>query len=77
MGLTERHWFEGENVPENQEWDLEDAVHNSRPKADTVEVVRCKDCTFLADAGICIVGIPHGNKETFYCAYGKRRNDDG
>ena len=26
MGLTERHWFENENVPENYEWALEDAV---------------------------------------------------
>ena len=41
---------------------------------DMVEVVRCKDCTYLnADTGICIVGIPHGYKDTFYCAYGKRR----
>ena len=30
MGLTERHWFENEDVPENYEWDLEDAVYNSR-----------------------------------------------
>lgn len=30
MGLTERHWFENEDVPENYEWALEDAVHNSR-----------------------------------------------
>ena len=38
------------------------------------EIVRCKDCTYLnADTGICIVGIPHGHKDTFYCAYGKRR----
>ena len=29
MGLTERHWFEGEDVPENYEWALEDAVYNS------------------------------------------------
>lgn len=37
-------------------------------------IVRCKDCTYLnADTGICIVGIPHGHKETFHCAYGKRR----
>lgn len=37
-------------------------------------VVRCKDCTYLnVDTGICIVGIPHGYKDTFYCAYGKRR----
>lgn len=26
MGLTERHWFENEDVPENYEWALEDAV---------------------------------------------------
>ena len=30
MGLTERHWFENEDVPENDEWALEDAVYNSR-----------------------------------------------
>ena len=29
MGLTERHWFENEDVPENYEWDLEDAVYDS------------------------------------------------
>lgn len=26
MGLTERHWFENEDVPEKYEWNLEDAV---------------------------------------------------
>lgn len=30
MGLTERHLFEDEDVPENYEWFLEDAVCNSR-----------------------------------------------
>lgn len=30
MGLTERHWFENEDVPENYEWALEDAVYTSR-----------------------------------------------
>ena len=29
MGLTERHLFEDEDVPENDEWALEDAVYNS------------------------------------------------
>lgn len=29
MGLTERHLFENEDVPENNEWALEDAVYNS------------------------------------------------
>lgn len=45
MGLTERHWFENEDVPENYEWALEDAVYNSctNKKANTVEVVRCKN----------------------------------
>ena len=39
MGLTERHWFENEDVPENYEWGLEDAVHNSRTnkKADILQ----------------------------------------
>lgn len=37
-------------------------------------VVRCKDCIYLnVDTGICIVGIPHGHKDTFYCSYGRRR----
>ena len=29
MGLTERHLYENEDVPENSEWALEDAVYNS------------------------------------------------
>jgi len=47
MGLTERHWFENEDVPENYEWALEDAVWKvecMNTKVDMVEVVRCKDC---------------------------------
>lgn len=45
MGLTERHWFENEDVPENYEWALEDAVYNScvNKKHDN-DIVRCKDC---------------------------------
>ena len=35
MGLTERHWFEDEDVPENYEWALEDAVYNSRANRKT------------------------------------------
>ena len=27
MGLTERHWFENEDVSENYEWALEDAAN--------------------------------------------------
>lgn len=32
MGLTERHWFENEDVPENYEWALEDAAYSSHAK---------------------------------------------
>ena len=42
------------------------------------EIVRCKDCRYLnEDTGICIVGIQHGYKDTWFCAYGKRRDDNG
>ena len=45
---------------------------------DAVQVVLCKDCRYLnEDTGICIVGIRHGYKDTWFCAYGKRRDDDG
>ena len=45
MGLTERHWFENEDVPGNYEWELEEAVHNSRTnKKHDDGIVRCKDC---------------------------------
>lgn len=37
MGLTERHWFENEDVPENKEWALEDAVYNSRANKKVLE----------------------------------------
>jgi len=73
MGLTERHWFENEDVPENYEWALEDAVHNSsiNKKADMVEVVRCKDCKHYMTIhctcdGCCI-------SDDWYCADGERR----
>lgn len=29
MGLTERHLFEFDDVPENYEWNLEDDLYNS------------------------------------------------
>ena len=38
MGLTERHWFEDEDVPENYEWTLEDAVYNSRATWESGEI---------------------------------------
>ena len=85
MGLTERHWFENEDVPENYEWALEDAVYNSRTnkklvwetecmnkKVDMVEVVRCKHCEYHLN---CDYWIKNG--DDWFCADGKRREDDG
>ena len=37
-------------------------------------IVRCKDCRYLnEDSGICVIGIKHGYRDTWFCAYGKRR----
>ena len=41
MGLTERHWFENEDVPENYEWSLEDAVYNSRTNKNHDNEIQC------------------------------------
>ena len=38
MGLTERHWFENEDVPENYEWALEDAVMSKEQESAPVPV---------------------------------------
>ena len=37
MGLTEKHWFENEDVPENYEWALEDAVILKKQEAKNPE----------------------------------------
>lgn len=72
MGLTERHWFENEDVPENYEWDLEDAVYNSRTnKKHDDDIVRCKDCKHYMTIhctcdGWCI-------SDDWFCADGERR----
>ena len=51
MGLTERHWFENEDVPENYEWALEDAVFNTNAimqeavkPINSYGIVRCGNC---------------------------------
>ena len=78
MGLTERHLFENEDVPENYEWALEDAVYNSRTnkKADMVEVVRCKDCKWFSEKGFCKHpdgGAGNIRPENWFCADGEER----
>ncbi len=89
MGLTERHWFENEDVPENYEWALEGAVYGSRidKKANMVEVVRCKDCVNCIKetngelfCDILAIGYePLGSKkvnENWFCADGEREEKE-
>ena len=53
-----------------------------RPTADVVEVVRCKDCKYWNDAGLCkkhsnpIVGAIYGTDADDYCSEGKRKDDE-
>ena len=75
MGLTERHWFENEDVPENYERALEDAVYNSRTnKKYDDDIVRCKDCKYCeypnSEKEWCKKGHLHGKAETWFCADG-------
>ena len=50
------------------------------PAADVVEVVRCKDCKHRGRLSGWCRGIHQeitdDEAETFYCAYGERREDD-
>jgi hypothetical protein len=81
MGLTERHWFENEDVPENYERDLEDAVYNSRAnKKHDDDIVRCKDCKNWVGNGADIDKLPYWlpckgemRRPDYFCADGKRR----
>lgn len=82
MGLTERHWFENDDVPENYEWVLEDAVHNSRTndKEDIQKIiamlkkresVRPIWLQGKAYCGSCGHGFPRksADKEINYCSF--------
>lgn len=38
------------------------------------QIVRCKDCRYLnEDSEICVIGIMHGYRDTWFCADGERR----
>ena len=50
------------------------------PTVDAVEVVRCKDCKFLFDNGLCFenikgIGYKKPNPNDF-CSYGERKEGD-
>jgi hypothetical protein len=57
MGLTERHWFENEDVPENYEWALEDAVLKEQEA-----VEKNKECHEDKNAVECLNAIQTINK---------------
>lgn len=66
MGLTERYWFENEDVPENQEWALEDAVMLKEQEA--VPVIRREIAHMLFwCCGSCGVAITDGDKFCRMC----------
>ena len=55
---------------------------DAKPKADTVEVVRCKDCAYWKEYDgemfcYCWCGLHSDTTEDDYCSYGSRRAEDG
>lgn len=56
----------------------------SEPTVDAVEVVRCRDCVYCKDNAVCLRKAKRGGYHSidrvhsnFYCAAGKRREEDG
>ena len=66
MGLTERHWFENEDVPENHEWALEDAVMLKEQEAVPVIQREIAHMLFWC-CGSCGVAITDGDKFCRMC----------
>lgn len=67
MGLTERHWFENEDVPENYEWALEDALELPKEQ-EAVPVIQREIMHMLFwCCGSCGVAITHGDKFCRMC----------
>ena len=57
--------------------DAIDAIIESAPTADVVEVVRCKDCKWFNDFGCAIRIVDESDKpkEDDFCSFGERRED--
>ena len=66
MGLTERHWFENEDVPENHEWALEDAVMLKEQEAVPVIQREIAHMLFWC-CGSCGMAITDGDKFCRMC----------
>ena len=47
------------------------------PTVDAVEVVRCKDCRWRKERGLCYMisgtGVGTGTGDDFFCSYGERK----
>ena len=54
--------------------DIDDA-----PTIDAVPVVRCKDCKWCSQSGLCnlYISFTPSMKPDDFCSYGERRADDG
>lgn len=50
------------------------------PTVDAVEVVRCKDCRWRKERGLCYMisgtGVGTGTGDDFFCSYGERKEND-
>lgn len=82
-----RAWFESYDWDENEieKHTIATAIRtvDSQPTADAVEVVRCKDCkyrntVFDFGRGDCMnpKGLKFIIRESDFCSYGERRDDD-
>ena len=67
------HLKYSKNLPDNRE----DVCDHFKNKADFVEVVRCKDCTYCSEHyNICHYGVGRDVKPDHYCSYGERRCEE-
>lgn len=73
-----RKWEPNEHYFEKAE---SDGCVAFKPKADYVEVVRCKDCKYakyLKLAGVlsCLYWNTHSTEENSFCSYGERKESE-
>lgn len=80
------HYYCPECIYHNFIWDKDGITFRGNnclygvPTADVVEVVRCKDCKYWNDDGLCkkhsspIVGAIYGTEVNDYCSEGKRKD---
>ena len=70
----------GKHIEAIEKWNTRTELLKEYPAVDAVEVVRCKDCKFLFDIGLCFenikgIGYKKPNPNDF-CSYGERKEGD-